>query len=159
MVIICSHNYSLGNDKGYSPRVVNAKVVGFNIIIVASQPSGYLAINTLNHRYRLEPSCLKGLSATFKAPRMSVRSEIDWRALMTCRHIPYNHMAQVRRPHPLYSLRKVTPAVSHSFWFWFRAEGNTVSVHFHLHSSFWFSEGGENVSDHYLLALASWIKV
>ena len=81
---------------------------------------------------------------------MSTQSELDWHALMICRHIPYIHMAQVQRSHPLYSLRKVTPAVSLSFWFWFHAEGSTVSIHFHLHSNFWFSEEGENVSDHYL---------
>jgi hypothetical protein len=62
------HIYSLGNDKGHPPQVVNAKVVGFNISSVASHSSGYLAINTLNHHYKLEPSCLKGLSITFNVP-------------------------------------------------------------------------------------------
>jgi hypothetical protein len=33
-------------------------------------------------------------------------------------------------------------------------EGNTVSVHFRLHSSFWFSEGDENVSDHSLFGFS-----
>jgi hypothetical protein len=144
--------YSFGNDKGYSPRVVNTKVVGFNIIVVANQSSGYLAINTLNHRYRLEPSCLKGLSATFKAPiDMSVRPEIDWSALMKSRQIPYNHMAQVRDPIPFTPWERLLPQFHIHSGFWFRAEGNTVSVHLRLHSSFWFSEGGENVSDHYLV--------
>jgi hypothetical protein len=125
------------------------------IRVTLSRPSGYLAINTLSNRYRLEPSCLKGLSATFKVPGICLfDSEFDWHAPMRCRHLPYIHMVQVRRPHPLYSMRKVTPHFHFHSGFGLVKEEEPSQTIFSFSFWFWFSEGGRNVSDHFLFGFS-----